>query len=436
MGVLLLSDGAKAEGFNELDTLTRRTTILGAGIVAMYGGPLCCGVTSVAWKILTRLVPLFSLIFAVGDLVDLGFYLDWQSGLNTQNGGSTLARGPASLYTIQPYTDAERVDRAAQKETDATDATPPDMITNPALDLAKTDENGETDRELKRIPIRKRNTMVSNALEAMDKPRQHKGLPGRVVFPVMTLVLGLATFAVVRMVNVLGTCKMGEGGGESTLTPHSLQTHVSNVSITSEPRWPRKWCLRTVYPMLELSQPWLSCACAVMVVRGKSTTDSAVDCDPRAFTRLRDSLVDGDHGAPTISKYLHTLVVQCENVPNVTELRDILGATMPRLANIGIIKLKNGTTVGTTSVSPVVDSIQPAIELPRMQLPVLATLRIEGVPAKLSEQTFDQLPELLVLFLQGTSLTELPQRIFEKNLLMRSLEGKWRREGGKACVCV
>ena len=66
-----LNDNSKALGYGELDTVSRRSTVLASGVKAMMGGPLCCGTDSVTWKIVTRLVPLFGVVLAMDDLVEV-----------------------------------------------------------------------------------------------------------------------------------------------------------------------------------------------------------------------------------------------------------------------------------------------------------------------------------------------------------------------------
>jgi hypothetical protein len=206
------------------------------------------------------------------------------------------------------------------------------------------------------------------------------------------------------MVNVLGVCALEKSGSRRV----------------NEPQWPSEWCLRSAFPFMELSQPWLSCACAVMVVRGHYPTangSAAVDCDPPAFSRLYDAIVNGDRGTPTISKYIHTLVVQCEKTPNVTELQGILGTTMPSLSYIGITRLLQGTNIGTAA--PTQSARSPAaaaLVLPQFDAPRLHAVRLKSVPlVNLSDASFDQCSELRYFELTGAELTALPSRIFDKN---------------------
>ena len=206
------------------------------------------------------------------------------------------------------------------------------------------------------------------------------------------------------MVNVLGVCAIEKSGTRGVI----------------EPQWPSEWCLRSAFPFMELSQPWLSCACAVMVVRGHYSTangSAAVDCDPLAFSRLYDAIVNGDRGTPTISKYIHTLVVQCENTPNVTELQGILGTKMPSLSYIGITRLLQGTKIGTAA--PVQSARSPAVAalvLPQFDAPRLHAVRLKSVRlVNLSNASFDICLDLRYMDLTGAVLTALPSRVFDKN---------------------
>ena len=70
-GIFSLNDNAKEMGYGELDPTSRRSTILAGGVTAMMGGPLCCGTDSVTWKIVSRLVPLFGVVLAMDDLVEV-----------------------------------------------------------------------------------------------------------------------------------------------------------------------------------------------------------------------------------------------------------------------------------------------------------------------------------------------------------------------------
>ena len=70
-GILSLGDIAKEAGYGELDIVSRRSTVLSSGVKAMMGGPLCCGTDSITWKIVTRLVPLFGVVLAMDDLVEV-----------------------------------------------------------------------------------------------------------------------------------------------------------------------------------------------------------------------------------------------------------------------------------------------------------------------------------------------------------------------------
>ena len=204
------------------------------------------------------------------------------------------------------------------------------------------------------------------------------------------------------MVNVLGVCAIEKSGTRGVI----------------EPQWPSEWCLRSAFPFMELSQPWLSCACSVMVVRPLSTANgSTVDCDPLAFSRLYDAIVNGDRGTPTISKYIHTLIVQCENTPNVTELQGILGTKMPSLSYIGITRLLQGTKIGTAA--PVQSARSPAVAalvLPQFDAPRLHAVRIKSVRlVNLSNASFDICLDLRYVDLTGAVLTALPSRVFDKN---------------------
>ena len=260
------------------------------------------------------------------------------------------------------------------------------------------------------------------------------------------------------MVNVLGVCAIEKSGTRGVI----------------EPQWPSEWCLRSAFPFMELSQPWLSCACAVMVVRGHYSTangSAAVDCDPLAFSRLYDAIVNGDRGTPTISKYIHTLVVQCENTPNVTELQGILGTKMPSLSYIGITRLLQGTKIGTAA--PVQSARSPAVAalvLPQFDAPRLHAVRLKSVRlVNLSNASFDICLDLRYVDLTGAVLTALPSRVFDKNKglsiihlesnllstfpdglfrnnvqlkevrMLKPIQGKWRgavlgKRGVKGCV--
>ena len=57
------------QGYGELDIVTREATLHAAGMTAHFGGPICCDIDSVLWKILTRLVPMFGVVLAMDDLV-------------------------------------------------------------------------------------------------------------------------------------------------------------------------------------------------------------------------------------------------------------------------------------------------------------------------------------------------------------------------------
>ena len=67
-----LGDIAKEAGYGELDIVSRRSTVLSSGVKAMMGGPLFTPIIdSVTWKIVTRLGPLFGVVLAMDDLVEV-----------------------------------------------------------------------------------------------------------------------------------------------------------------------------------------------------------------------------------------------------------------------------------------------------------------------------------------------------------------------------
>ena len=69
---LRVGDHATSLGYAELDTISRRSTVVAGGVKAMMGGPLFTPIIdSVTWKIVTRLGPLFGVVLAMDDLVEV-----------------------------------------------------------------------------------------------------------------------------------------------------------------------------------------------------------------------------------------------------------------------------------------------------------------------------------------------------------------------------
>ena len=189
------------------------------------GGLFEGGRDSAAWKIVTRILPLFGSVHAIDQLVGLDYFLGEE-----------------------------------EESTEEEETTTPALVAGSDVDSLKCDVKDYSSTTATVLPLRSTRASRSNDAVPQHAPEPRAGIAKMVVGVPVVIFLGTLLVLLARLVTLVAP---GESGG----CMHPAAVGDGQLS----PRWPPEWCLRRAYPLSSMS-PDAACACVVIYPRGLNTT--------------------------------------------------------------------------------------------------------------------------------------------------------------------
>jgi hypothetical protein len=377
------------------------SVLLSSTTEAMFGGTTY----EVAFKVVTRLVPLFVSISTIHYLVALDYYLkEVQTNSffltsTTSTNTDEVGRGTAG------DTGGGEPDENAQRES----------LDRPSLTISTSATNM---RDI---------SAIIQTNRVVSQPR--RGLAKWKVVPVIVLTLSLVVGLCGRLAVLTQECQYdtsaaagagsggsGGGGGDDGKTIGG-----SGIPQPYQPprlHWVNRWCIYRAYPLLATMPGSPSqCACSVVFVagatRGAGQQDNETStCDTGALTQLHDDLVDESRH---VAQYLQTLIHHCPS-QNVSQTENILTA---KLSSATAIVLGQPVAWANTAVA---SPGAAALRLRGLRAPKLLTFFSDSVPlANLSETAFAKCADLLCLELHNGGLRHISRLAFANNTALLEL---------------
>ena len=375
------------------------SVLLSSTTEAMFGGTTY----EVAFKVVTRLVPLFVSISTIHYLVALDYYLK-------------EVQTNSFFLTNTRTTNTDKVGGG----TDDTGGGEPDEYA----------QRESVDRLSLPIPTSTTHTRDISAEIRTDRivSQPRRGLAKWKVLPVIVLTLSLVVGLCGRLAVLTQECQYdtstaaGAGGGGNGGGGGDDGKNISGSGIPQPyqpPRhWVNRWCIYRAYPLLATMPGAPSqCACSVVfiagAIRGAGQQDNETStCDSGALTQLHDDLVDESRH---IAQYLQTLIHHCPS-QNVSQTENILAAKLSSAT--AIVLGRPAARANTTVVSPGA----AALRLRGLRAPKLLTFFSDSVPlANLSETAFAKCADLLCLELRNGGLQHIPRLAFANNTALLEL---------------